>query len=102
MKGPEPIAIPEYVTIEWYRQQKELGRTDKEIADSLFISYMTFHKWKQKIGWNFGEGLRYVGRKRIPHTEEMKRLRSLGYTYSQIAEIFEVSEPTVERHIKRY
>lgn len=43
------VSIPDYCTQEWYDKQKEIGKTDADIArDELFVSISTFNRWKKK------------------------------------------------------
>jgi DNA invertase Pin-like site-specific DNA recombinase len=95
MKGPAPIPIPDDFTLDWYAQQKELRIPDRNIADTLYISYSTLHNWKQKVGWISGHGSKYCGRK--PHIDKQQviELRATGLTYSKIAEIIGCSERSV-------
>jgi DNA-binding NarL/FixJ family response regulator len=101
MMGPNPIPIPGYFTVEWYIKQKELRKTDMEIAASFFISYALLQKWKRKIGWKFGDGQKFAGRQLNPHTEKMKSLRDQGYSAKKIAELLSVNVATVRNHLKR-
>jgi hypothetical protein len=95
MKGPVPIPIPDDFTLDWYAQQKELRIPDRNIADTLYISYGTLHNWKQKVGWISGHGSKYCGRK--PHIDKQRviELRATGLTYSEIAEIIGCSERSI-------
>ncbi|MBO0961992.1 hypothetical protein J1P26_20000 [Neobacillus sp. MM2021_6] len=99
MKGPEPLPIPNHFTVDWYREQKELRKTDHEIAASFFISYALLQKWKRKIGWDFDS--KYSGRRLNPHTEKMKELNEQGYKPGEIATMFSVTRETVKNHLKR-
>lgn len=43
------LSVPAHCTKEWYDKQKEMGKTDVEIArDELFVSISTFNRWKKK------------------------------------------------------
>jgi hypothetical protein len=101
MMGPAPIAIPSFFTSDWYKSQKEQKRTEKDIADSLFISCGTLNKWKKKSGWEVGNGRKCAGRKRNPDVSIMKALRTKGLTYVQIGEAFSLTAQAVEYNIKK-
>jgi hypothetical protein len=95
MKGPAPIPMPDSFTLDWYTHQKELEVTDRSIADSLYISYGTLHNWKQKVGWIFGTGSKYCGRKPFIDKQKVLELRANGLTCREIADIIGCSEKSV-------
>ncbi|CAM3734141.1 helix-turn-helix transcriptional regulator [Mesobacillus zeae] len=99
--GPEPISIPEHFTVDWYTNQKAQRKTDAEIAEELFVSYATFAKWKNRIGWKAGAGLKYCGRKVLPVTDRVAELFSNKLKLKDIAMTLGISEPTVRSHLRR-
>ncbi|MEH7255076.1 hypothetical protein V7111_23475 [Neobacillus niacini] len=100
-KGPAPIPIPDEFTIEWYTQQKEAGVSDRNIAESFYISYGTLHNWKQKIGWISGTGSKYCGRKGFIDKEHMKELYIKGFDFDAIAGVLGCSHQTAQKYLKR-
>jgi hypothetical protein len=101
IKGPAPIPIPDIFTLEWYIQQKESEITDRDIADSLYISYGTLHNWKQRIGWISGNGSKYCGRKSFIDKQRMMELYADGLNYYEIAEVLECSRETIAKYIQK-
>ncbi len=99
--GPEPIAIPDFFTVEWYSQQKAEQKTDAELADELYISYATFAKWKKQVGWKPGMGRKYNGRKRLPITDRILQLTSERVTQKEIAMLLGITDGTVRNHLRR-
>lgn len=93
--GPQPIEIPDYFTVSYYRQQKEAKKTDQEIANELLISYALLAKWKRQIGWTPGAGRKYAGRKKENSREEVLVLRKSGLTFKAIAETLGIHENSV-------
>jgi DNA-binding CsgD family transcriptional regulator len=90
--GPSPIEIPEYFTIQWYRNQKECKKTDKEIANELLISIPLLAKWKKNIGWETNKIYKLMcGRKRILNPYEIQKLKDEGLSNVEIAERFDVT-----------
>lgn len=100
MAGAKMIPMPDYFNLEWYVEQKELNIPDKQIAQSLFISHGTLQNWKLRIGWSLGDGWKYIGRRVTIPTKQIKDLRKEGYSYRKIADILEISESSVKRHLK--
>ena len=98
--GPAPIEIPDYFTLAYYRQQKECGKTDQDIADDEHVSYCTLAKWKKEIGWVAGAGMKYVGRKKEINREEVARMRRLGVKQIDIAISLGIPLSSVERILK--
>jgi hypothetical protein len=101
IKGPAPIPIPDTFTLEWYIQQKESEIPDRDIAESLYISYGTLHNWKQRIGWVSGTGSKYCGRKPFIDKQRMMELHAEGLTYLEISEVLGCSDETTAKYIRK-
>jgi hypothetical protein len=101
MKGPSPIEIPGFFVPKWYIEQKELGKTDVEIAKELFISTSLLDKWKVKVGHTPGSARKYAGRKYCTDPKEVKPLLEKGLSQYQIADILGVSQSTVRNYIAK-
>jgi uncharacterized protein YjcR len=96
MKGPSPIEIPSFFTVEWYRVQKELRKTDPEIANELFISLPLLAKWKKKIGWEPEQIYKLMcGRKKKLDSYEIRRLKEQGLSNKEIAKRFGVTASAI-------
>jgi transposase len=92
MKGPIPIEMPSYFTVDWYKGQKALKKTDKEIAKELLISNSLLAKWKKKIGWEPDTIYKLMcGRKRRLNPYEIQKLKDEGLSNVEIAERFDVT-----------
>jgi hypothetical protein len=102
MKGPAPIEIPSFFTVEWYRVQKESKKTDPEIANDLLISVPLLAKWKKQIGWKTEQiyGL-MCGRKSKLNPSEITRLKEQGWSNKEIATYFKVTPSAVWYSLKR-
>jgi uncharacterized protein YjcR len=101
MKGPAPVEIPHFFTVEWYREQKELKRTDKEIANTLLISIPLLAKWKKKIGWEPGKIFsKMCGRKRSLDPIQIRSLKEQGLSYVAIAEQMNVTPQAIFYWVK--
>jgi transposase len=102
MKGPSPIEIPSFFTVEWYRVQKESKKTDPEIANELFISLPLLNKWKKKIGWETEKIYKLMcGRKKSLDPFEIKRLKEQGLSNTEIAKHYGVTAPAIWYSLKR-
>jgi DNA-binding CsgD family transcriptional regulator len=101
MKGPVPIEIPEFFTVQWYRSQKECKKTDKEIANELFISIPSLAKWKKKIGWEPDKLYKLMcGRKRSLDPLQIRRMKEQGLSNYAIAEQLDVSIQAIHYWVK--
>lgn len=49
-RGRPRFEKPDYWCVEWYKEQKEKGLIDLEIAENMGINKDTFHKWKKELG----------------------------------------------------
>lgn len=96
------IEIPEYVNVEWYRSQKELGKSDEKISEDLDISKQLLDTWKRKIGWKKGDGAKYAGRQLTVNPKLVKELYSRGKTPSEVARILNVSREVINYHFKKF
>lgn len=101
MKPFNYIEKPDYFNLEWYITQKEAKKTDTEIAEMLYVSGMTLHKWKKEIGWESGKGRSYCGRKRKVNVNQLLRLRKEGLSGKELAKVLMVSEVTVSKWLRR-
>jgi transposase len=92
MKGPAPIEIPSYFTVDWYKEQKILRKTDKEIAKELLISNALLAKWKKKINWEPDTIYKLMcGRKRSLDPVQINLLKEQGLSGYAIAKQMDVS-----------
>jgi hypothetical protein len=96
MKGPVPIEMPSYFTVDWYKEQKALKKTDKEISKELIISNALLAKWKKKIGWEPDTIYKLMcGRKRSLDPLQIKTLKEQGLSYTAIANQFDVTPQAI-------
>lgn len=96
MKGPAPIEMPNHFTLEWYKAQKELKKTDKMIAKELVISTALLSKWKRKIGWETGKIFRLInGRPRTLDPVQIIALKEQGLSGYAIAKKLNVSAQAI-------
>ncbi|MDP4105308.1 MAG: hypothetical protein Q8935_10155 [Bacillota bacterium] len=96
MSGPVPIEMPDYFTVEWYRGQKVLRKTDKEIARCLLISLPLLAKWKKKIGWEPDKIYKLMcGRKRSLDPLQIRRMKEQGLSNYAIARELDVSAQAI-------
>jgi hypothetical protein len=101
VKGPVPIEMPSYFTVDWYKEQKALKKTDKEIAKELLISISLLAKWKKKIGWKPDTIYKLMcGRKRVLIPHDIHRLKELGLSNVEIANRFNVTTEAVWYSLK--
>lgn len=95
MMGPTPIPLPEYFNTEYLKAQKELKKTDAEIAGELAISVPLLSKWKREVGWESGSYRHHAGRKRSIDYQEVISLVQQGLTQKKVAEMLGVSVKSV-------
>lgn len=102
MKGPAPVEMPSFFTVEWYKTQKNsFKKTDKEIANELFISVWMLFKWKKQIGWEPHQIYKLMnGRKPKLNQDEIKRLKDEGLSTKDIANHFDVTIQAVHYWLK--
>lgn len=102
MKGPAPAEIPAHFTLAWYREQKEIKKTDVDIAEELFISLPLLAKWKKKIGWETEKIYKQMcGRKLTLDVNKIIELKNLGWSIKKIANALEVTTSAIHYHLKK-
>lgn len=96
MRGPAPIEIPSHFTVEWYKEQKDLKKTDKMIAKELVISTALLSIWKRKIGWKTGRIFSVMnGRPRTLDPVQIIALKEQGLSGYAIAKQLNVSAQAI-------
>jgi hypothetical protein len=43
------VEKPTFWNESWYRKEKSKGKSDREIADELYVSICLFNKWKKEL-----------------------------------------------------
>lgn len=99
--GPQPIEIPDYFTVAWYREQKELKRNDEEIAAEMLISKALLQKWKKQIEWVPFSGKNIAGRKPTVDIGLLAEMRLQGIKRKDIARVLDISIGNVDHHLDR-
>lgn len=97
--GPEPIEIPDYFTVAWYREQKEAKRNDETIAAELLISKALLQKWKKQIGWIAYSGKNLAGRKTTMR-EQIAGMIQQGLKRHEITKALCTTDSLVGYHLK--
>ena len=92
------IPKPDYMTLEWVKLQKESGKTDQEIADSLYVSKWKYYKWLKELGHKRGDGWKYLrGGQWKVNPERVKYLLSKGMTQRDIAYELGTNKTSINR-----
>lgn len=97
----KPYEIPSYFTVEFYRSQKELGKTDLMIAAEMHYSLPLIAKWKRQIGWKKGMGAMYAGRRPELDRTKIEELYRQGMRTCEIAKEFGVNYQNIVYHIRK-
>lgn len=88
-------------TLAWYKEQKDLDRSDKSIAEQFYVSQGTISYWKMKIGWKAGDGMKYCGPKVKIDLDKLISLYDEGVSCRSIADHLNVTDTTVHYHLKK-
>jgi hypothetical protein len=99
--GPEPIKIPDYFTVSYYRSLKEQNKTDQMIADELLISKPTLNNWKRKIGYVPFTSKKIAGRKPTVDPGIIAEKRKRGMKYTEIADEVGLSVRAVQYALEK-
>lgn len=97
----KPLERPDFLTLEWVKEQKVNKKTDQEICDEfLHVSKHVYYRWLKELGHIQGDGWKYLGGKYKINKERLIKLRRSGLTIRELAEVFEVSRSTVHRTLR--
>ena len=91
-RGPAPINKPDFFTLDWFIEQKKLGKIDDAVANELHVSRKVLIRWKKEVGYK-PETRR--GRPAKFSYEDVKRLKLSGHSHNQIADKLDISLSSV-------
>lgn len=98
----ERIPLPDFFTREWYEEQKYDGKTNREIAEELYISRGTMEQWIRELGYRGGDWTHLNGRRYKVDPKRVKRLSEEGVKPVVIAKALKVTPATVYSILKKY